>query len=1227
MTQLIFPEPPSPDPIAKAGLAGMMRPTSDAARRGLYEYEVLNNFTTIGLRTARHLTELAEGEKIAPEVLNKEFDQKVVTFDTSLTRMQANAIYNRKLERIARDDLWERSGSMFTASGFNAVLGMLGGQLTDPVGMGLGFLIQPTRLFQLQVGTKVLAAQVGVLEAKHLLATTAGKELAYGLGAQQLGGAFARAASEDLLKRATGVFVLSAADNVVAQIALEPFMHLMESQLYGDYTALDSLVNVTIGGVLGGGVGSAAVFGARGISRGLHYTQEWMPSWLAGKKSVTHDTAFAKAINDMMNGEQPDVDAIIRSDPQTTARKELFESAKILESEKFARVASQQAEIDATIRQVEESKIKTEEEKIAANERAQKLVLDSPVVVHFKGGKVSVEDSLGDVKEVDVRLNKAVGKYASEEWSELISQKNVVDSWRYSVPDTEYHAVLVDKNGRVLIAHDMVDGFPSPFLGVKNLPMGKNPTFEVLTHLQKKGLLVKGEVLSKAGSKNQRFSFFELDLDRSVIPDGFSLFSMADPDKIEIEIGTNNKWKDPALPKLIRDFLAEKPAFKSLNEIVPENENLFKIPEEVKSNIFGPDMDPWKYSGTPLDLQVIHEENLTKIGGSAGSNEGGFYTDVEGTQYYVKTPQTQEHAETEIAAHLLYRMAYPQNTPEVAMVRLTNGGIGLGSKLLPEVKSISPKELSSLATEVTPIMATTTSGKEVQIQVSARQMTVDFLDNYTFDAWLANRDVFGQFPNFNVHYRAVISDELLATQKAAFSPGEAGFEFSLFKLDFGGSMDWRAHNGKKSSLDFSTQVNEKAFLNEGGKKWVFEVLSKAKQDGILDGEIGEAGVYNALSLTEENIYKAMEASGASTERVKKLTGLLVERQKALSEAFHEVAYLVDSGLGKTNFFDKNDAWGHLIEKAQEVSKSYPLEIKKAISEYTLSSVFVNKKLWSGQITKKSGETIKLLDEAMANPVSELGINTTLKRTEEKLWWGLKSYQDLTLLIGHAYNFKGFMSTSLYKSVYEDGLGIVWEIKAPANTKGVYVAAGQLKTPKTSIDLEFANEFEFLVDRGSMLAIKNVVMTTEGNWKIHAELVQPHMVNGNVPLSDVPKLLAKYKEPGGSGAISDVRFQEKIASPLESFLGDSWGKQIDVVVNDLYAAQRVPEIPELVERVESKLALHTKNEIAQLETSFKSEDPEFFATNKADLEFFDAQIKKSDDVTKAIKQAWTCYKGM
>ena len=50
-------------------------------------------------------------------------------------------------------------------------------------------------------------------------------------------------------------------------------------------------------------------------------------------------------------------------------------------------------------------------------------------------------------------------------------------------------------------------------------------------------------------------------------------------------------------------------------------------------------------------------DDLKKVGGKLGSNEGGQYEDAEGNKYYVKKPKTKDHVANEKAAARLYQLA------------------------------------------------------------------------------------------------------------------------------------------------------------------------------------------------------------------------------------------------------------------------------------------------------------------------------------------------------------------------------------------------------------------------------------------------------------------------------------------------------------------------------------------------------------------------------------------
>lgn len=147
------------------------------------------------------------------------------------------------------------------------------------------------------------------------------------------------------------------------------------------------------------------------------------------------------------------------------------------------------------------------------------------------------------------------------------------------------------------------------------------------------------------------------------------------------------------------------------------------------------------------------------VGGQAGSNEGGFYRDSDGNEYYVKVPKSQAHAENEALAAALYELT---GTPAARTILGEDNG---------ETRIVSPLIPGAI--------------NELRDRLDDEDYIKQLRDGFVVDAWLANWDVAGlMFDN-------VMSDE----------------DGNPVRVDPGGALMFRARGSEKGS-NFGDRVGE-----------------------------------------------------------------------------------------------------------------------------------------------------------------------------------------------------------------------------------------------------------------------------------------------------------------------------------------------------------------------------------------------------------------------------------
>ncbi|MBB5049357.1 hypothetical protein HNR60_004133 [Rhodopseudomonas rhenobacensis] len=169
-------------------------------------------------------------------------------------------------------------------------------------------------------------------------------------------------------------------------------------------------------------------------------------------------------------------------------------------------------------------------------------------------------------------------------------------------------------------------------------------------------------------------------------------------------------------------------------------------------------------------IEVLDASGWRKVGSQAGSNPGGVFEDDAGVRWYVKTPNTADHARNEVLANRLYRLAGVA-VPDVELAR-RDGQHAVASRMLKGLTlAEAPPHLSDRA-------------------------GVSVGEGFAADAWLANRDAFG-----------VDLDNMIVT-----ATGE------VIRIDQGGALRYRAQGSLKT--EFGPTVAEFDTLRDRRKNAV-----------------------------------------------------------------------------------------------------------------------------------------------------------------------------------------------------------------------------------------------------------------------------------------------------------------------------------------------------------------------------------------------------------------------
>lgn len=230
----------------------------------------------------------------------------------------------------------------------------------------------------------------------------------------------------------------------------------------------------------------------------------------------------------------------------------------------------------------------------------------------------------------------------------------------------------------------------------------------------------------------------------------------------------------------------------------------------------------------PAELKFdpnYEEQNWDQIGPQKGSNEGGlFQNKITGEKFYIKTPQSDLHAQNEAAAISLYKLAGVKGVPDVKLIK-KNGRLSIASRWEENLGSVTG------------------------FQNKTHKL---FHKGFAADAWLANWDVVG-----------------LSFDNVAIKDGKA------FRIDVGGSLLFRAQGGPKDSA-FGGQVTELSTLLDDSKNpKTAKLFEKIKPEEIING------INRIAKIKRSAIEKACYEAGMDETTTKSLTDTLMDRQADL----------------------------------------------------------------------------------------------------------------------------------------------------------------------------------------------------------------------------------------------------------------------------------------------------------------------------------------------------------
>lgn len=224
--------------------------------------------------------------------------------------------------------------------------------------------------------------------------------------------------------------------------------------------------------------------------------------------------------------------------------------------------------------------------------------------------------------------------------------------------------------------------------------------------------------------------------------------------------------------------------------------------------------------------------NWRRVSGQKGSNEGGFYEDESGVQWYVKFPKNPDQARNEVLAGKLYELVGAK-VPELKLIH-ENGRVGLASRIINGLKTDQAALIAGGADGVAEFFAA--------------------------DAWLANWDVVG-----------------LGYDNLLFKAG------AVYRVDTGGALLYRAQGGLKGAAFGQTITEFESLLNRSINPQAASVFGK-----LTEAEI-KASAAKVLSIENDAIRALVREYGPGTAAEREaLADLLVWRKLSIATRFPDI---------------------------------------------------------------------------------------------------------------------------------------------------------------------------------------------------------------------------------------------------------------------------------------------------------------------------------------------------
>jgi hypothetical protein len=628
----------------------------------------------------------------------------------------------------------------------------------------------------------------------------------------------------------------------------------------------------------------------------------------------------------------------------------------------------------------------------------------------------------------------------------------------------------------------------------------------------------------------------------------------------------------------MKNLFVQDPTKEVFNDLNPKGK------QAVESVLFDPDAYLQTYGDVYNSFAgydtAFDVANLEQIGPQEGTNKGGLHLDKnDNSPYYVKYQEV-NHSLNEWVAATLYRW-YGVAMPKTTIVQDGDKVVGVASDYIKGMKTISPAEFKQLPKE--------------QREAFAKNMIID--------AYLANWDVVGNAPKYNMQ---------LIEGKGV-----------VWRIDPGGALLFRAQGAPKGA-EFKPTVGEYKTLLQKNPDVFGEISLKDTEEAVA----------RILRIPQEEVNKLVDTAvlhGMDPKLGASLKETLGFRRLDLEKTFDNVAKEVAKEQGTVKFFNYSDAKKFLDQFYNKLQTTLTPSEMSALKGYTNSDyVAINQYLWGKEVLGKPidanmDKRVALLDsifkkipettekyEVWRGNVRYTTFNDLLKDlpgANQFVWDqtidGDKAYNMLKALEGKFITMHGFTSTSFnvetakkFHGSYK-GKSPMTKILVPEGTKATM--AGAVSThPET----------ELVINRGMKYRIKEVYKPSHefGDPMVVIEVLPDNVRALPFEASDAQKLkMAKAYQAQPSNAADPT--------PMLGEPKDAVADTMKAIENDLKLVDS--ELESLQANLEAELA----NMDPELSTALKT-------TLENELKTLDQQQADAVTMHKAAQAAAVCIqKGM